>query len=100
MKLIYLSHWRFPSEKTMTPLILKTCEGFVANGFEVELWAPRRHNADKNSKDLLAQYGITERFRVRYLWAFDVMRYLGVIGFLLMVASFNLAAYVLGLRLK
>lgn len=95
MRLIYLSHWRFPSEKTMTPLILRTCEGFAKLGCDVELWVPRRHNPDASDGDLLERYGIKERFVVRRIPALDLMRFTGVFGFILMVASFNLCAAVL-----
>jgi len=98
MKLIYLSHWRFPSEKTMTPLILRTCEGFVKRGCEVELWVPRRRNPDAVEGDLLERYGIKERFIVRRVPALDFMRFLGAFGFVLMVASFNLFSLLRLLR--
>lgn len=94
MKLIYLSHWRFPSEKTMTPLILRTCAHFARLGWEVELWAPRRYNDYHADENVFALYGISPHFRIRRLPALDLMRFLGSVGFLLMVASFNLSAYV------
>jgi len=78
----------------MTPLILKTCEGFVKEGFEVELWVPRRHNPDVNSHDVLLQYGIKERFVIKRLPVIDIMRFAGSIGFVLMVASFNWVAWL------
>lgn len=93
-RIIYLTHWRFPSEKTMTPLILKTCEGFVREGYEVELWIPNRHNADSNNTDLFERYGIRERFKVRRLPVMDAMHILGSVGFLLMVASFNISVFL------
>jgi glycosyltransferase involved in cell wall biosynthesis len=94
MKLIYLSHWRFPSEKTMTPLILKTCAHFVRRGWEVELWIPRRDNDYKPDEDVFELYKITPRFVIRRIPCIDTMRFLGVFGFLLMVATFNLSAYM------
>lgn len=92
MKLIYLTHWRFPSEKTLTPFVLRTCAHFARLGFEVELWVPNRRN-DHPPADLFDLYRISPRFTVRTLPAIDLMRQLGVLGFLLMVASFNLSAY-------
>jgi len=94
MKLIYLSHWRFPSEKTMTPLILKTCAYFARMGWEVELWIPRRRNDYKSTTDMFELYGIEPRFVVRRLPALDLMHFLGTFGFILMVASFNFSSYV------
>lgn len=88
----------------MTPLILKTCAGFVKDGFEVELWVPRRHNPDLpagdlakegwNNADLLQQYGIKERFIIKRLPVIDIMRFAGPIGFILMVANFNLIVWL------
>lgn len=92
MKLIYLTHWRIPSEKTMTPLILKTCEGFVRQGFEVELWVPRRHVGFEQA-DPFEKHAITTRFPLHRLPVLDLMRF-GRFGFLLMVASFNISAYI------
>ncbi len=75
----------------MTPLILKTCGGFVHEGFEVELWVPRRRNAV--SGDPFALHGVEPSFAVRYLPVLDLMHVLGKPGFWLMVASFNLAVW-------
>ncbi len=94
-KLIYLTHWRFPSEKTMTPLIMKTCAGFVEEGYEVELWVPRRHNPEYAGRDPFEVHGVRTRFRIRFIPALDLLRYLGPFGFLLMVATFNLSAFFL-----
>ncbi len=93
-RIIYLTHWRFPSEKTMTPLILKTCEGFVREGYEVELWIPNRRNIDSGNSDLFERYGIRERFEIRRLPTLDAMHVLGSVGFLFMVASFNVSAFL------
>jgi len=94
MKLIYLTHWRFPSEKTMTPLILKTCAHFARLGWEVELWVPRRHNGYKPEENIFKLYKISPRFVIRRIACVDAMRFLGVFGFLFMVATFNLSAYL------
>lgn len=93
-KLIYLSHWRFPSEKTMTPLILKTCAHFARLGWEVELWIPRRHNGYKPDDDVFELYKISPNFVIRRIACIDAMQFLGTLGFLLMVATFNLSAYL------
>src|SRR3989344_50550 len=93
MKLIYLSHWRFPSEKTMTPLILRTCAHFARLGFEVELWAPRRHNDYHAHADLFDLYQLSPRFTVRRVWALDLIRPLGPLGFILLLLSFNLSCW-------
>jgi len=93
MKLIYLSHWRFPSEKTMTPLILRTCAHFARLGYEVELWAPRRRNDYHAQADLFALYKLSPRFTVRRVWALDLMQPLGPLGFILLLLSFNLSCW-------
>lgn len=94
MKLIYISHWRFPSEKTMTPLILKTCAHFARLGWEVELWIPRRSNDYKAKEDVFELYKISPRFVIRRIACIDTMNFLGTFGFLLMVATFNLSAFL------
>lgn len=96
--IIYLTHWRFPSEKTMTPLIMKTCAGFVAEGYDAELWVPWRHNPEWEGQDPFVVHGIAHAFRIRRIPALDLMRYLGSFGFLLMLLSFNVAAFFLLMR--
>jgi glycosyltransferase involved in cell wall biosynthesis len=93
MKLIYLSHWRFPSGKTTTPFTLRTCEEFAKLGYEVELWIPRRNNPDDHGQDLFELYGIKTRFTVKKLLALDLMHVLGTLGFVVMVASFGGSAF-------
>jgi len=92
-KLIYISHWRFPSEKTMTPLIMKTCEGFVREGFEVELWVPRRYNPAYAGVDPFVKYGIRERFPIRQLPVWGIDKKLGILTFFLMVFTFNVSVF-------
>lgn len=91
--LIYLTHWRVPSEKTMTPLILKTCEGFVKLGFTVELWTPKRRNEGFENIDAFEKHKITTRFPIRQLFSSDYIHELGSVGFLLMVTVFNVSAF-------
>jgi glycosyltransferase involved in cell wall biosynthesis len=92
-KLIYLTHWRFPSEKTMTPLILRTCAHFARRGWEVELWVPRRRNEYKAAEDVFDLYRISPRFALRRLAAVDLVGSLGALGFVLLVLSFNVSAW-------
>lgn len=94
MKLIYVSHWRFPSDKTMSPLIMRTCEGLALQGIEVELWIPRRINSQYQGKDPFSHYGIKTVFRIRKLPVLDLMEYVrGVFGFLLMTFSFAFSVW-------
>lgn len=92
-RIIYLTHWRFPSEKTMTPLIMKTCVGFVREGYDTELWIPKRHNPEWNGKDPFIAHGIPVQFPIRRIFAIDMLRYFGSLGFLLLVISFNVTAF-------
>ncbi|MDB5189507.1 MAG: hypothetical protein JWL82_464 [Parcubacteria group bacterium] len=91
-RIVYLTHWRFPSEKTMTPLIMKTCAGFVLEGYETELWIPKRHNPEWEGKDPFVSHAIDTRFPVHRIPALDFLRFLGSFGFLLLVLSFNVTA--------
>ena len=92
MKIIYISHWRFPSEKAFSPFAIKTCEGFADQGMEVELWIPRRRNPRYRNKDPFAYYGVRKNFIVRRL---PVMDFMGVssgrIGFAFLLATFNVS---------
>lgn len=92
-KIIYLSHWRFPSEKTMTPLIMKTCEGFIQEGFLVELWIPKRINHGFSGVDPFVKHNIPTRFPIRTLFSFRGIERLGKVGFILMVVIFNISSF-------
>jgi glycosyltransferase involved in cell wall biosynthesis len=94
-RVVYLTHWRFPSEKTMTPLIMKTCVGFAREGMDAELWIPKRHNPEFEGVDPFVKHGIPEQFRIRRIPAIDLMRFIGPLGFLLLVISFNISAYLM-----
>ena len=94
MTLIYLSHWRIPSEKTMAPLILKTCESFVTRGLDVELWVPRRRNPGFAHRDPYDAHGIRRVFVIRRLPALDLSGVApGWIAFVLLIATFNVAVW-------
>ncbi|MEK7213620.1 MAG: glycosyltransferase [Patescibacteria group bacterium] len=92
-KIIYLTHWRFPSEKTMTPLVMKTCESFIQEGFSVELWIPQRPSGFDNV-DPFIKHGISERFPIRFLPIFGSINKFGRMGFILMVLTFNISAFI------
>lgn len=93
-KIIYLTHWRFPSEKTMTPLIMKTCTGFIDQGFETELWIPWRRNPGWTGRDPFAVHAISVRFLIRRIFSIDLLSTLGTLGFIIMLVTFNLSAYM------
>lgn len=103
MRLVYISHWRFPSEKTMSPLIMKTCEVFARAGIEVELWVPWRHNPDFSHIDPFLHHHIERNFTIHRLPTIDFTRVLpGTIGFFIMLGTFNIAVvwYALLRRLR
>ncbi|OHA43513.1 MAG: hypothetical protein A3G04_03655 [Candidatus Taylorbacteria bacterium RIFCSPLOWO2_12_FULL_44_9] len=89
-KIIYISHWRFPSEKTMTPLIMKTCEGFIREGFSVELWIPKRPSGFAGV-DPFIKHGIQKRFPIYALSSIGSINKFGKLGFILMAFTFNLS---------
>ena len=94
MRLIYISHWRFPSEKTMSPLIMRTCEQFARRGFSVELWIPRRRNAQFINTDAFEYHQIDHNFRIRRLPVIDFMEFLpGHLSFYLMLTSFVVSLF-------
>lgn len=99
MKLIYISHWRFPSEKTMSPLIMKTCEMFARKGIEVELWMPWRNNPDFANIDPFSHHGIKRNFTIRKIPAFDFTGFLpGSFFFYLLLVSSNITIWLYALK--
>ncbi|MDO8517960.1 MAG: glycosyltransferase family 4 protein [bacterium] len=97
MKIICISHWRIPSEKTMAPYMMRVAEAFAKEGNEVEFWIPRRRNALKVLDPF--EYHLIERnFRLRYLPVIDLMGVVpGRISFLLMLASFTISVFFFAL---
>lgn len=93
MKLIYISHWRFPSEKTMSPLIMKTCETFARAGVDVELWIPWRQNQFAHENPF-EYHGVEKNFVIRRLPALDLTGTIpGNFWFLVMVGTFTLSLF-------
>ena len=95
MKLICISHWRFPSEKTMAPYMMRVLEGFAREGVEVELWAPRRQNSPELAHaDPFAYHLIERNFKIRKLPVIDLMPLsAGKLGFFLMLGSFIVSVF-------
>lgn len=73
MKLLYIANARVPGEKAHTYQILKMCEAFKINGFDVELVVPFRFQSKqmKAVGDIWQYYGISERFKVATLPSLD-----------------------------
>ncbi|QQG45470.1 MAG: glycosyltransferase family 4 protein [Candidatus Sungiibacteriota bacterium] len=98
MRIIYISHWRFPSEKTMSPLIMKTCEGLARKGLGVELWVPWRQNRGFLQLDPFLHHGVERNFVIRRLPSLDLTGiFHGNLFFILMVATFNLSLFLYAL---
>lgn len=96
-KLIYISHHRFPGDKTHPGFAMKTCEG-LADGFEVELWVPWRYNPKFSGVDAYKYHGVKESFQIRRLPALDGMAIIpGKLGFYLLVGSFNVSVFLYAL---
>ncbi len=90
MKIIGITHWRIPSEKTMAPYMMRVMEAFADEGAQVEFWAPRRRNTHELHKtDPFTYHAIEPNFRMRYLPVIDIMpQTAGRFGFYLMLGSF------------
>jgi len=95
MKLICISHWRFPSEKTMAPYMMRVLEGFAREGAEVELWAPRRQNIrELEQTDPFEYHLIEHNFTIKKLPVIDIMPYsAGKLSFFLMLGSFIVSVF-------
>jgi glycosyltransferase involved in cell wall biosynthesis len=94
MHLIYLSHFRFPSEKTHSAFAVKTCEAFAEQGATVELWAPRRVNHAFRDTDIFAYHHSKKNFRIRYLPVIDLMSLWGHhISLAVLVGSYSVSVF-------
>jgi len=82
----------------MSPLIMKTCEGFARSGLDVELWIPWRNNRAFSKLDPFAFHKIEQNFTIRRIPSFDLTGILpGNPIFLLMVATFNVSVFLYAL---
>lgn len=89
MKLVYISHWQIPSDKTMSPLVMKTCEEFAKQGFDVELLVPWRSMRIRENP--FKYHGVEENFDIRRLPALDLLFPLGRLGFWILLLTFNIS---------
>lgn len=92
-KLIYLTHARIPSDKTPYPFILKTCAGFVQEGWRVELWAANRYNPWFAGVPPHQAVGSAKDVPIVRIPVIDWMRFIGRVGFVLMIATYNCAVW-------
>jgi len=71
-------------------LIMKTCEGFIREGFSVELWIPKRPSGFAGV-DPFIKHGIQKRFPIYALSSIGSINKFGKLGFILMAFTFNLS---------
>lgn len=64
MKLIYVSNSVFPSNAASGVHVMKMCEAFALQGFQVELIGLK---GDNSNLDLHAHYGVSNSFKIRLL---------------------------------
>ena len=88
-KLIYLTHARIPSDKTPYPFILKTCAGFMQEGWAVELWAANRHNPWFAGADPYQAVDAAKKVPIVHVPVIDWMRFIGRLGFVFMIVTYN-----------
>jgi glycosyltransferase involved in cell wall biosynthesis len=95
MKIIVVTHWRIPSEKTMAPYMMRVVEPMAKAGHTVEFWVPRR--VDKALRDVepFAYHDIAPVFTIKRLPVLDLMPLnIGPIAFYIMLATFNMSTFV------
>lgn len=93
LKIIYISHLRYPSEKTHSYFAMKTCESFAKKGFIVELWKAYRQN--KLKENPFSFHNIEQIFSLRTIPALDLFKILpGKVAFFLLVFSLNVSLFL------
>jgi len=78
MKITYITNVRIPTEKAHGIQIMKMCDAFVSNGYEVELVVPKRSN--NIIEDPFEYYVIKNKFKITKLWCLDVLSW-GFVGY-------------------
>ena len=93
-KLIYVSHWRYPSAKVNPRVAMRTCEEFARKGYDTELWIPRRRNPQFRGMDPFAYHRIERNFAMKRLPVLDLYGILpGDAPFFLMVGTFAVSVF-------
>ncbi len=90
-RLTYLTTARLPTEKAHGIQIMKTCERFAAEGFDVHAYTPLR--AQPLKRDAFDFYGTPHVFALHRLPALDLMRPFGAFGFRVMQATFAASVF-------
>jgi glycosyltransferase involved in cell wall biosynthesis len=75
-RVLFIANARLPTEKAHGHAIVKMCEAYARIGLDVELWYPRRRQADPRLRvaTIFEYYGVPEVFRARSLPNVDVIR--------------------------
>jgi len=68
MKLVYISNSRLPTNLAHGLQVMQMCSAFVKNGWEVELWVPRRIEEEQ---DPFNYYGIKKNFLIKKIFCLD-----------------------------
>ena len=71
MKLIYFANVRLPTEKAHGLQIMKNCEAFASQSFEVQLIIPMRRNPDFEKIDSFVYYDVKRNFEIKKLKTVD-----------------------------
>ena len=80
MRITYICHARFPTEKAYGKQIAEVCTACAGLGHDIELLCPTaRNNVHESAANF---YGLPEKFSVRYLHHFDPTIHWWVPGFL------------------
>lgn len=91
-KIIYISHWRYPSAKASPRIAMRTCTELVRQGFEPEMWTARRQNSRLKGVDPFEYYHLKKEFPIHFLPVLDLTEmFPGKFWFYVMVVSFNVS---------
>ena len=97
-RLIYLTNYRFPSERAHGWQVVKTCEALGEQGVDVELWYPKRHQRSAEMDvDPVDYYGVRRSFATRALPNLDIFRIQRVLPARVFTVLYSLHAVVWGL---
>lgn len=93
-KIIYISHWRYPSAKASPRIAMRTCTELIRQGFEPEMWTARRQNSRLKGVDPFEYYHLEKNFPIHFLPVIDLTEmFPGKFWFFLMVGSFNVSVF-------
>ncbi|GMU25359.1 MAG: hypothetical protein AMXMBFR16_02640 [Candidatus Uhrbacteria bacterium] len=88
---LYIANARMPTEKAHGLQIANMCRALAEHGMDVTLVVPKRKNPIQ--EDAFRYYGIEPSFQIRYIWSWDLIGSLGVIGFWIQQITFSFSAW-------